>query len=82
VDEEIRAVLAAHGRLAVDVASLGDDDDLYELGLSSYASVRVMLALEERFQVEFPSEMLRRRTFSSLGAIREALFVLTGASKP
>jgi acyl carrier protein len=32
-----------------------------------------MLALEEEFDIEFPDSLLRRRTFSSVDAIVEAL---------
>jgi acyl carrier protein len=52
---------------------LKDDDDLYQSGLSSHASVNVMLALEDAFDVEFPDALLRKGTFQSVAAIREAL---------
>lgn len=73
VDDTIRRVLEQHGRLPVSVTSLGDGDDLYRCGLSSHASVNVMLALEDAFDVEFPDSLLRRSTFESVGAIRSAL---------
>jgi acyl carrier protein len=73
MDEEIRKVLAEHGRLPVAVDSLADDDDLYAAGLTSHASVNLMLALEDEFDLEFPDAMLRKSTFASVGAIREAL---------
>jgi len=69
----IRSILATHGQLMVDVASLGDRDDLYENGMTSHASVNVMLALEAEFDVEFPDTLLRRSTFQSIGAINETL---------
>lgn len=77
--DEIRAILQEHGRLAVDVASLGDQSNLYEAGLTSHASVSLMLALEERFDVEFPDRMLRRGAFASIAAIRAGLDELIGA---
>lgn len=77
MDDAIRAVLAEHARLAVDVATLGDDTDLYEAGLTSHASVKVMLALEDAFDVEFPDRMLRKSTFGSVADIRAALDELT-----
>ena len=52
--EQIREILKVHGRLGVDVATLADADILYLAGLTSMASVSVMLALEEAFDVEFP----------------------------
>lgn len=71
--QEIRQVLADHARLPVDVASLADDADLYQAGMTSHASVNVMLALEDVFDVEFPDSMLKRSVFESIAGIRGAL---------
>jgi len=71
--DKIRTVLLEHGKLPVDLASLSDEDDLYRAGMTSHASVNVMLALEDAFDVEFPDKMLRKSTFASVSAIREAL---------
>ncbi|MGO9964694.1 MAG: acyl carrier protein [Acidimicrobiales bacterium] len=71
--EEIRRVLDQHARLVVDVADLDDDDDLFRLGMTSHASVTVMLALEDEFGIEFPEHMLRRRTFESIASIRQSI---------
>ena len=73
VTDEIRRVLGEHARLVVDVAHLGVEDDLFRLGMTSHASVSVMLALEDFFGVEFPEHMLRRSTFESLGSIQKAI---------
>ncbi|HYQ03483.1 MAG TPA: acyl carrier protein [Polyangiaceae bacterium] len=78
--EEIRNILKEHGRLSVDVASLTDDADLYQAGLTSHASVNVMLALEGKFDVEFPDRMLKRGVFESLSSIRAAIEELTADS--
>jgi acyl carrier protein len=69
----IRAILAQHGRLAGDVHRLAPDNDLYDAGLTSLATVNVMLALENHFDIEFPDAMLSRKTFASLEAIAEAV---------
>jgi acyl carrier protein len=53
--------------------TLRDDDDLYQHGLSSHASVNVMLGLESAFDIEFPDVLLRRDTFKSVASIRAAL---------
>jgi acyl carrier protein len=74
----IREILRAHGRLAGDVNGLADESDLYQAGLTSHASVNLMLALEDRFGVEFPERLLRRGAFASISAIRSALEELTG----
>lgn len=71
--ERIRQVLNTHGRLPVAADSLSDDANLYAAGMTSHASVNVMLALEEEFDVEFPDEMLTRSAFESIGSIAGAL---------
>jgi len=77
MNDEIREILREHGRLAVDVATLADDSDLYQAGMTSHASVNVMLALEGQFDVEFPDRMLKRGVFESMAAIRSAIEELT-----
>ncbi|MDM0046650.1 glycoside hydrolase family 2 protein [Variovorax dokdonensis] len=57
VAARVRAVLAKHGRLSQDIASLSDDASLSEAGMTSHASVNVMLALESEFG-EIPDHML------------------------
>lgn len=73
VIEEIRQVIEDHGHLPVDVAGLSAHANLYEAGLSSAASVDVMLALENHFDIEFPDRMLTRSVFASLSSIETAL---------
>ena len=72
-ESEIRGVLRNHARLPVDVDALGDDADLFAAGMSSHASVNVMLALEDTFDLEFPDHMLKRSVFESIASIRDAL---------
>ena len=78
IDEQIRQVLADNARMMTDVASLGDDADLYQAGMTSAAMVSVMLALEETFDIEFTESMLQRGTFQSIAAIRSAVTALIG----
>jgi acyl carrier protein len=76
VPSSVREIVAEHGRLSVDVGTLSDADSLYEAGMTSHASVNVMLALEDAFDVEFPDEMLKRSVFESVASISEALVKL------
>jgi acyl carrier protein len=73
VNDEIRQIISGHARLSVDIDSLADDADLYEAGMTSHASVNVMLALEDHFDIEFPDRMLKRSVFESIAAIAAAL---------
>ena len=73
--ELIRNVLTQHGRIGA-ANSLADEQNLYDAGMTSHASVNVMLALEEHFDVEFPETMLQRSTFESISSLRTALDTL------
>lgn len=74
---QIRDIVARHGRISAVPGSVADDADLFAAGMTSHASVSVMLALEEAFDVEFPEPMLRKSTFASVAAMREAIVQLT-----
>ncbi len=73
MNDEIRQIIREHARLSVDVDSLAENADLYEAGMTSHASVNVMLALEDHFDIEFPDRMLKRSVFESISAIAAAL---------
>jgi acyl carrier protein len=73
MSDEIRSVIRDHARLPVDVDGLAPDADLYQAGMTSHASVNVMLALEDRFDLEFPDRMLKRSVFESLNSIGAAV---------
>lgn len=76
-NEKIRNILKQHARLSADVDTLRDDSDLYQAGMTSHASVNVMLALESEFDIEFPDHMLKRGVFESIAAMSEAITKLT-----
>lgn len=69
----VRDVLSRHGRLPTPVDQLLDTSDLYGAGLTSLATVGLMLALEQQFDIEFPDNMLGRKTFGSIESIVEAI---------
>jgi acyl carrier protein len=75
--QKIREILRDHGRLAREVEALPEDADLYQAGMTSHASVNVMLGLEGAFEIEFPDHMLKRSVFESIAAIRSAVETLT-----
>jgi acyl carrier protein len=78
MEETIRLVLAEHGRLAMDPTAIDENTDLFDAGMTSHASVNVMLALEEAFDFEFPETMLKKSTFESIAAIRAGVLEVTG----
>lgn len=78
--EQVRAVLRDHGKLATDAATLAPDADLYAAGMTSHASVNVMLGLEGAFDLEFPDRLLTRASFQSIAAIAAAIAEIRGAA--
>jgi acyl carrier protein len=75
----IRQILSDQARLPRGLDAVADDDDLYAAGMTSHASVSVMLGLEDEFDVEFPDSLLRKETFESIAAIERALGTLVEA---
>jgi acyl carrier protein len=79
IDTQIRTVLKDHARLSKDALTLPADEDLYQAGMTSHASVNVMLGLEGTFDIEFPDHMLKRNVFNTVATIRAAVLELTSA---
>lgn len=69
----IRQILADHADLEADPMTIAPDADLFDAGLTSHASVNVMLACEDEFDIEFPDELLTRSTFTTLTSITDAV---------
>ncbi|MBO9100226.1 MULTISPECIES: acyl carrier protein [Rhizobium] len=81
MNETIRGLLTKLGGLPVPVDSIADDADLYAAGLSSFASVQLMLGLEEAFDMEFPDNLLNRKSFASISAITSTVDAILGSRK-
>lgn len=71
--ESVRVILKEHGRLPADADKLSTDANLFQAGMTSHASVNLMLAIEDAFDIEFPDAMLKRSTFESIASICEAV---------
>lgn len=81
MSEEIRQILRDNARLPVDAGGLATDADLYQAGMTSHASLDLMLALEDHFDIEFPDRMLTRGVFSSIASIEAALAELRSPAR-
>lgn len=80
MEDKIREIIGTHARLTVSANSLPEDADLYAVGMSSQASVSIMVAIEDEFKVEFPDRMLKRSVFQSISSIRTAVDELKGTA--
>ncbi|RAK52553.1 acyl carrier protein [Phenylobacterium deserti] len=79
MNQQIHDIILAHAGLPAGV-EITDETDLYRAGMKSFASVQLMLALEEAFDIEFPEEMLNRATFRSASAIERAVSQISSAT--
>lgn len=71
MEDKIRAILSARGGMADTIEAISREGNLYEAGLTSLATVQVMLSIEEEFDIEFPDAMLNRKTFASIAEIQD-----------
>jgi acyl carrier protein len=69
ITDSIRDIVGSYGHLPVAVEEVGLETDLFDTGMTSHATVNVMLALEETFDIEFPEELLTRETFETIAAM-------------
>lgn len=74
--ERIREIVIEHARLPAEASAIDDSTDLYMAGMTSYASVGLMLALENEFELEFPDSMLSRGVFQTIDNIANAIATL------
>jgi acyl carrier protein len=73
IHTKIRSILSERASLDVPLQTVANGDDLYAHGLSSLATVEIMLAIEDAFDFELPERLLTRSTFESIDAIAEAV---------
>jgi acyl carrier protein len=76
IADRIRDAISALAGLPTEGLNLEDETDLYGAGMKSFASVQLMVALEDMFEIEFPETMLTRATFRSPAAIERAVRTL------
>ena len=68
---QLREILTRNTDLELE--RLGDEDDLWQAGMTSKRAVRAMLDIEDEFGIEFPPEALTHAGFSTVTAIATAI---------
>ncbi|MFC5760844.1 acyl carrier protein [Rhizobium sp. GCM10022189] len=81
MNKTIRDLVTKFGKLPVPVDQVADDADLYAAGLTSFASVQLMLGIEEAFDIEFPDNLLNRKSFASISAIAKTVDLIRDSRK-
>jgi acyl carrier protein len=71
--ERIRQIVREHAGLGTAVEKVDSSTNLYRAGMTSYASVVLMIALENEFDLEFPDALLSRKVFESVDSIAAAI---------
>ncbi|MBY2919654.1 acyl carrier protein [Rhizobium leguminosarum] len=77
----IRDLVAKFGKLPGSIDQVADDADLYAAGLTSFASVQLMLGIEEAFDIDFPDNLLDRKSFASISAIATTVDLVRDSGK-
>ncbi|HKT95369.1 MAG TPA: acyl carrier protein [Paraburkholderia sp.] len=72
----LRSIISETACLDVPVATLSDTDSLYDAGLSSLGTIRVMLAIEEALDIEIPAELITFDLFQSIESLASMLVSL------
>ena len=81
MNKTIRDLVAKFGKLPASIDQVADDADLYAAGLTSFASVQLMLGIEEAFDIEFPDNLLNRKSFASIAAIERTVGMILDSRK-
>ena len=79
--DRIRKIVKDNSGLGLNFESVDDRTNLYQAGMTSYASVVLMIALENEFELEFPDGLLSRRVFESIDTIASAIESLQGVEQ-
>ena len=69
----IQRLIDQEASLAIPAANLTPRADLYSLGLTSFDAIRLLVAVERAFKIEFRREMLNRQSMASIEAIAKAV---------
>lgn len=72
----IQRLISQETRVAIPAERLAPETNLYDLGMTSFDAVRLLVAIEREYKVEFPREALNRRTLSSIEAIATSVLAL------
>ncbi len=73
IEGEVRVILGLRGKLPIEISTLAATDCLFDAGMTSHPTVKVMLGLEDRFEIEFPDELLERSVFGQFATISNAI---------
>lgn len=74
--KEIRSIVIEEALLPIEAQQISDTMNLDEAGITSLGRMNVILALEDRFHITFPDEMMTRHNFASISAMSRTVDTL------
>lgn len=63
--ESVRELITENSEIEV-TGAVGNDEDLFELGMQSLDCVRILVAVEDEFEIELPNERIERSMFATV----------------
>lgn len=66
IETLVREIIKETVELTVPVEEIGNEDDLMNLGMDSINSIKVVVAIEEKFGFEFYDEDLNIENFKNI----------------
>jgi acyl carrier protein len=73
MEQTIRTLIDGTISLSCPAATVPDDANLFDLGMSSFDMLRLVVALEWRFDIQFDEADLTPATFANIASIRAAV---------
>ncbi|MGK6327846.1 phosphopantetheine-binding protein [Erwinia sp. DT-104] len=71
--ERIKTIATENLSELLGATSLQNEDNLYDLGMTSLQAVTLMIALEENFSIRFPHTALNAQSFESVNNINSVI---------
>ncbi|MEI2263935.1 phosphopantetheine-binding protein [Erwinia sp. CGal63] len=71
--ERIKTIATENLSELLGTTSLQNEDNLYDLGMTSLQAVTLMIALEENFAIRFPHTALNAQSFESVKNINSVI---------
>ena len=64
--ETIQSLIDQEAQICIPASHLTPRANLYELGMTPYTAIRLLLAIEREFRIEFPRDSLNRQTMATM----------------
>jgi len=73
LQSDIRQIICNELEIESVLAKFDEDDNLLELGLDSLNVIKLVVAFETKYNIEFPDEYLSVNNMSSLASIHKTI---------